>query len=389
MDVQFPTTSQLKPTRPMHAGEFLGKEDGINYLQTVKEVFRGREDKFCEFIEVLRDFRAQKIPGADVVLEAKELFEGHWDLILGLNAFLPEEAQIELPHEEEIFLRKNPVEFNDAIEFVEKIKATFQDRDHDVYTASIDILDMFRKGRKSAKEVYSKISVLFGDHVEFIIDFAHFLPLLTGTASVELPQSYRNPIPYGEDKNPSNCESHHPSYQLVPGDVVISIPSQRTKIGYEVLNDNWVCVASESEDYSSKHIPKNQYEESLFKCEDDRFELDILLETAKTAASHVEKLMNDIENNKIKLDSTFCIGDHLKVKDLRCIENLYGEYGLDVLEGLKKNIKLSLPIILNRLNNKMAECEKSRAKFNKVWEKVNHKNYLKSLDHKHEDIKKT
>lgn len=46
--------------------------------------------------------------------------------------------------------------------------------------------------------------------------------------------------------------------------------SQRTELGAEVLNDHWVSVTSGSEDYSFKHMRKNQYEESLFRCEDDR-----------------------------------------------------------------------------------------------------------------------
>ena len=55
----------------------------------------------------------------------------------------------------------------------------------------------------------------------------------------------------------------------------IQIPSQRTELGAEVLNDHWVSVTSGSEDYSFKHMRKNQYEEILFRCEDDRLELTI------------------------------------------------------------------------------------------------------------------
>lgn len=46
--------------------------------------------------------------------------------------------------------------------------------------------------------------------------------------------------------------------------------SHRTELGAQVLNDKWVSVTSGSEDYSFKHMRKNQYEESLFRCEDDR-----------------------------------------------------------------------------------------------------------------------
>lgn len=53
----------------------------------------------------------------------------------------------------------------------------------------------------------------------------------------------------------------------------IPLASQKTDIGAEVLNDHWVSVTSGSEDYSFKHMRKNQYEESLFRCEDDRLEV--------------------------------------------------------------------------------------------------------------------
>jgi paired amphipathic helix protein Sin3a len=49
------------------------------------------------------------------------------------------------------------------------------------------------------------------------------------------------------------------------------LASNLTEIGAAVLNDLWVSVTSGSEDYSFKHMRKNQYEESLFRCEDDRY----------------------------------------------------------------------------------------------------------------------
>jgi len=57
----------------------------------------------------------------------------------------------------------------------------------------------------------------------------------------------------------------------------ISIASQKTEIGKLVLNDHWVSVTSGSEDYSFSHMRKNQYEESLFKCEDDRLVNQLLM----------------------------------------------------------------------------------------------------------------
>jgi paired amphipathic helix protein Sin3a len=53
----------------------------------------------------------------------------------------------------------------------------------------------------------------------------------------------------------------------------IPTASQRSELGAQVLNDHWVSVTSGSEDYSFKHMRRNQYEESLFRCEDDRYNL--------------------------------------------------------------------------------------------------------------------
>lgn len=49
--------------------------------------------------------------------------------------------------------------------------------------------------------------------------------------------------------------------------------SHKTELGSEVLDDHWVSVTSGSEDYSFKDMRKNQYEESLFRCKDDRLDI--------------------------------------------------------------------------------------------------------------------
>lgn len=52
----------------------------------------------------------------------KDLFKGHRDLILGFNTFLPKGYEITLPSEDEPTPAKKPVEFEEAINFVSKIK---------------------------------------------------------------------------------------------------------------------------------------------------------------------------------------------------------------------------------------------------------------------------
>jgi paired amphipathic helix protein Sin3a len=57
-----------------------------------------------------------------------------------------------------------------------------------------------------------------------------------------------------------------------------------------VLNDIWVSVPTGSEDFTFKNQRKNQYEEVLFKCEDERYELDLVIELNTSAIRALEPI---------------------------------------------------------------------------------------------------
>ncbi|KVE25412.1 hypothetical protein Ccrd_024026 [Cynara cardunculus var. scolymus] len=66
---------------------------------------------------------------------------------------------------------------------------------------------------------------------------------------------------------------------------------------------------------------------------------------------------------------------------LRCIQILYGGYGLNVIKELRMNVPLSLPIILNHLKQKQEEWRMFSSGFNKLWKPVFTANHHMSLDH--------
>ncbi|KOM29205.1 hypothetical protein LR48_Vigan636s000400 [Vigna angularis] len=639
-DEVFTSCSQLKRPVVSARGEASGQpqmanggaqklttNDALAYLKAVKDIFQDKRDKYDDFLEVMKDFKAQRIDTAGVIGRVKELFKGHRDLILGFNTFLPKGYEITLPSEDEQPAPKKPVEFEEAINFVNKIKTRFQGDDH-VYKSFLDILNMYRKENKSITEVYQEVAAIFQDHPDLLDEFTHFLPDASAAASThyasarnsilrdrssmptvrpmhvekrertmashgdrdpsvdrpdpdqdrgllriekerrraekekerredrdkrerekddrdyehdrerfphkrsrkvedsgaeplldadenfgtrpmsstcddknslksmysqefafceKVKEKLRNPDDYQEflkclhiysreiitrqelqslvgdllgkypdlmegpydtdggflagvmnkkrdrdrdryrddgmkerdrefrerDKSTviankdvlgskmslypskdkylskpineldlSNCDQCTPSYRLLPKNYPIPIASQKTELGAEVLNDHWVSVTSGSEDYSFKHMRKNQYEESLFRCEDDRFELDMLLESVNVTTKRVEELLDKINNNTIKGDIPIRIEEHLTAINLRCIERLYGDHGLDVMEVLRKNAPLALPVILTRLKQKQEEWARCRADFSKVWAEIYSKNYHKSLDHR-------
>ncbi|GMH20692.1 hypothetical protein Nepgr_022533 [Nepenthes gracilis] len=56
--------------------------------------------------------------------------------------------------------------------------------------------------------------------------------------------------------------------------------------------------------------------------------------------------------------------------NLRCIERLYGDHGLDVIDILFRNSAIVRPVILAHLKQKQEEWAKCCADFNKVWAEV-------------------
>ncbi|KAH7445040.1 hypothetical protein KP509_02G103600 [Ceratopteris richardii] len=179
----------------------------------------------------------------------------------------------------------------------------------------------------------------------------------------------------------SNCEQCTPSYRLLPKSYPKPIVSQRNLLAQEVLNDTWVSVTSESEDHSFQPMRRNQYEETLFRCEDDRFELDMLLESTAITAKRMEDLLKKLHKINVRHDGKVHLDDYLSAINIRCIERIYGDHSLDVVRLLRKNAIFAVPVILTRLKQKCDEWTKCKKDMNKVWAEVYAKNFHKSLDY--------
>ncbi|KAE8706253.1 Paired amphipathic helix protein Sin3-like 2 [Hibiscus syriacus] len=305
--------------------------------------------------------------------------------------------------------------FNQGFIFCEKVKEKLCSSDE--YQAFLKCLNIYSNGIIKRNDLQNLVTDLLGKYPDLMTEFNQFLErcedtdgFLAGVISKKslsvdghesrpLEEKDREPkreIKGAKEKERfkeymgksiqeldlSNRQICTPSYRLLPDDYPIPVASQRSELGTRVLNDYWVSVTSGSEDYSFKHMRRNQYEESLFICEDDRFELDMLLESVSSTAKRAEDLLNSINENKINMDSPFRAEEHFTVLNLRCIERLYGDHGLDVMEILRKNPALALPVILIRLKQKQEEWTKCRLDFNKVWAEIYSKNHYKSLDHR-------
>lgn len=156
--------------------ERLTTNDALTYLKEVKSRFQNNRKVYDNFLDIMKQFKAQTIDTAGVIKKVKNLFYGHSELILGFNTFLPKGYEIKLedlpswPPQQ-----KSPVEFDQAITYVNRIKQTFAN-DERVYKAFLEILNQYRKGLKTIQSVYEEVALLFRNHEDLLNEFSYFLP---------------------------------------------------------------------------------------------------------------------------------------------------------------------------------------------------------------------
>ncbi|KAI9196057.1 hypothetical protein LWI28_020662 [Acer negundo] len=183
----------------------------------------------------------------------------------------------------------------------------------------------------------------------------------------------------------SNCERIGHSYFVLPEDFRDSSGRQRSEDD-EVLNDKFICVSPEDGNYSFKHKHIQQHEQVMFKFEDDRFEMDVVMERIRSTIVNVKKLWNAMKKNKINLASVIKIEDHLNVVNMRCLERMYGDHALDMMEAIEKDPIKGLPRILKRLEQKQEELKPPQQWFNDVCTRTCAQIHLKKPEGKQQEL---
>uniref|UniRef100_A0AAY4D082 Paired amphipathic helix protein Sin3a n=1 Tax=Denticeps clupeoides TaxID=299321 RepID=A0AAY4D082_9TELE len=522
-------------------------EDALSYLDQVKLQFGSQPQVYNDFLDIMKEFKSQSIDTPGVISRVSQLFKGHPDLIMGFNTFLPPGYKIEQPLQSPALtpssqpnpsippyasprspplqphtqvsstpnatpLQNNqPVEFNHAISYVNKIKNRFQGQP-DIYKAFLEILHTYQKEQRNAKEaggnytpalteqeVYAQVARLFKNQEDLLSEFGQFLPDANSSAvsnrqmevsqaggkaspfhltseylsqkklkvlkdgslaetskhgvgtesqffekvrkalrSAEAYENFlrclvifnqevisraelvqlvmpflgkfpelftwlKNFLGYKEmshietypkerategiamEIDYASCKRLGSSYRALPKSYQQPKCTGRTPLCKEVLNDTWVSFPSWSEDSTFVSSKKTQYEEHIYRCEDERFELDVVLETNLATIRVLETVQKKLsrmsaeEQAKFHLDNT--LGGSSEVIHRKAIQRIYGDKAPDIIDGLKRNPAVSVPIVLRRLKTKDEEWREAQRGFNKIWREQNEKYYLKSLDH--------
>ena len=175
-----------------------------------------------------------------------------------------------------------------------------------------------------------------------------------------------------------------PSYKKVPNDYLTEVQqvfSDRDSFDNANLNDVLVSVPQTKlrMNYDVYNVRKNQYETELFRLEDQRFELDRMIDVNFATIRQMEPVIEEIQTfkNLEEIDGQPLGRLQYKLKrptfttsHVGAISRLYGRHGPKIIEHLKTNPFAVLPIVMNGLKEKDAEWRTLRTECNLRWREL-------------------
>ncbi|XP_065145319.1 paired amphipathic helix protein Sin3a [Paramisgurnus dabryanus] len=444
-----PISNSTAGTAPLQNNQPVEFNHAINYVNKIKNRFQGQPEVYKSFLEILHTYQKEQrnakeaggnytpsLTEQEVYAQVAQLFKNQEDLLSEFGQFLPdannsvllskttaEKAEsVRIDHGGTV---KRP-QLNNKQRFNQngcqirrhsgppttppvKKKPKFIGKDHPMAEASkIGAESLFfekvRKALRSSEaydnflrclvifnqEVISRAELVqlvlpfLGKFPELFTWFKNFLGYRESVHIESFPKE-RATEGIAMEIDYASCKRLGSSYRALPKSFQQPRCTGRTPLCKEVLNDTWVSFPSWSEDSTFVSSKKTQYEEHIYRCEDERFELDVVLETNLATIRVLETVqkrmsrMSAEEQAKFRLDNT--IGGSSEVIHRKAIQRIYGEKAPDIIDGLKTNPAVSVPIVLKRLKIKEEEWREAQRGFNKIWREQNEKYYLKSLDH--------
>lgn len=110
-----------------------------------------------------------------------------------------------------------------------------------------------------------------------------------------------------------------------------------------------------------QHYRKNQYEEALFRAEDDHFELDMIIDQNASAMNALQPLAAALEGMSEEERAGWQLPERaLRAFHYRAVQRIYGEQGAQVVALLRQNPAVAVPTVLNRLTQKDVEWRQVR-----------------------------
>ncbi len=292
---------------------------------------------------------------------------------------------------------------SEETEFFDKVKRYLDNRQ--LYADFLKCLSLFSQDILKLPDLLAMVHSFIGGNGELFEWFKRYINYKDTDGPIWYSSGLNVNTPTGSKASASSfAEAQVPElnlnalkrvgcYRIYPQGYRLCKASGRTLLCEEVLNDEMLsCPSFESEDSGFMASKKNQYEDALFKCEDERYEMDLLLEynlatiaVLEPIARRLEQMSTQEERDAFRLDARLNGTSEIIYK--KAIKRIYGDKGDDIYEYLQRNPAATLPVVLKRLKGKDEEWRRVQRDWNRVWAEVHIKNYYKALDHQGIDFK--
>lgn len=188
-------------------------------------------------------------------------------------------------------------------------------RSNEVYNNFLRCLVLFNMEVISRSELINMVHPFLGKYPDLLKFFKELLGHKDcGNLSEIIPQGVTKDRGMRDDSNMEidfqTCKRYGASYRALPSSYIQPKCSGRTQLCREVLNDTWVSIPTWSEDSTFVTSRKSMFEEQIYKTEDERFELDMVIETNLAAIKTLEYIskkmqrMTPEEAAKFRLDNS-------------------------------------------------------------------------------------
>ncbi|XP_075944045.1 paired amphipathic helix protein Sin3b isoform X1 [Anarhichas minor] len=437
------TTSSVSP--PASETSPVEFDSAISYVNKIKNRFLDHPEIYRAFLEILHTYQKEQLEVKEsrgnrgssgmtedeVFSKVASLFKGQEDLLAEFGQFLPDakrslftgssltggKEQLKRLEEEDSLTKQNkkrprPILLQHMspllkkkmkysctkdqsfasvgkhgvlreFSFFDKVRRLFKSQE--VYENFLRCIALFNQEVVSGAELLQLVTPFLGKFPELYTQFKSFLGdkelshMMSGLSDRYMEGGGGREVDY------ASCKRLGSSYRALPKTYQQPKCSGRTALCKEVLNDTWVSFPSWSEDSTFVSSKKTPYEEQLHRCEDERFELDVVLETNLATIRVLESVQKKLsrlspeDQDRFRLDD--CLGGTSEVIQRRAVYRIYGDKAPEIIEGLKRSPATAVPVVLKRLKAKEEEWREAQQGFNKIWREQYEKAYLKSLDH--------
>lgn len=185
----------------------------------------------------------------------------------------------------------------------------------------------------------------------------------------------------------SNCRALGPSYRMLPKREMAKPCSGRDELCNAVLNDEWASHPTwASEDSGFIAHRKNVHEEGLHRIEEERHDYDYNIEACARTIQLLEPIaqqlrrLSDVEQRTYQLPPG--LGGQSETIYKRIIMKIYNrEKGQEVIEQLHAHPYQVIPVLLNRLKERLESWKMAQREWEKVWREQTQRMFWRSLDH--------